>query len=105
MLTENQLPTFIMMFIAGAILAAVYLAGLWITVRRIHVAQHPATWMIMSLLLRMAFVIAVFYSIIAGLGWQHLLVALTGFVALRALAVNRMRPQPIKLGITKESRP
>lgn len=105
MLPENQWPTFTMMFIMGAVLASVYLAGLWITIRRIHAARHPATWMITSLLLRMVIVIFVFYSIIEKLGWEHLVVALAGFVALRAVAVNRMRPHPIKMGITKESRP
>lgn len=87
----------LLMFSAGAALAAVYLAGLWFTVNRIQERRHPALWLVSGFLARLAMVFAVFYFIIQDHQWPHLVAALAGFVIVRGLTIRRVRekiPKP-----------
>jgi F1F0 ATPase subunit 2 len=94
------------MFFAGALLAAVYLAGLWLTVNRIQERRHPALWLVSGFMIRLAMVLAVFYFIIKEHQWPHLLAALAGFVIVRALTIRRVRekiPKPDTSEKTEET--
>ncbi len=87
----SQWLWFFLMFTCGALLAAIYLGTLWLTVQHIHNARHPALWLITSLLARMLLVVAVFYLILGDGHWQRLLAALSGFVILRIVTLDRIR--------------
>lgn len=87
----------LLMFFTGALLATVYLAGLWLTVNRIQDRRHPALWLVCGFLARLAMVFAVFYFIIQEHQWPHMLAALAGFVIVRGLTIRRVRgkiPKP-----------
>jgi F1F0 ATPase subunit 2 len=81
----------LLMFTCGALLAAIYLGALWLTVQRISDCRHPALWLLASLLARMVLVVATFYWILGDGHWQRLLAALAGFVTLRIVILGRVR--------------
>jgi len=87
----NDLPSLILMFMAGALLAGVYLAGLWFTLRTLHKRRHPALWMVTSMVLRMGLVMFVFFLILDQGPWQLLLATVAGFITLRLFTVHWMR--------------
>ena len=94
----KNLPSLVSMFLLGALLGAMYLAGLWLTVQRICSGQYPLLRLMTSLVTRMGLLAVAFYFIIAEGDWQHLLAALAGFVTLRTLTVRQMRrrlPMPV----------
>ena len=78
-------------FAGGFILGLLYFLGLWVTVRRLPHAAHPALLMFASLIGRMAVVLAGFYAISAG-GWPALTVAVAGFIAGRVVVVHSKQP-------------
>ena len=80
-----------LMFIAGALLAAVYLAGLWFTVQGVCSGRYPGLWTLTSLLVRMALLAVAFYFVLGDGHWERLLAALAGFASLRSLAMRRVR--------------
>lgn len=84
---------FALAFAAGVLLAIVYLAGLWVTVRHVQVSQHPLVWLATSLVARIALVLVAFYCILGDGHWQRLVVALAGFLVARTIAIRRIRPR------------
>jgi F1F0 ATPase subunit 2 len=80
---------------SGALLGAVFFAGLWWTVRRGLASSRHALWFIASMLLRTVIVATGFYTLL-GLpadSWQILLAALFGFILARG-AATRFLPTP-----------
>lgn len=75
----------------GALLGLFYFGGLWLTVRRLPSVARPGLWMIASMVLRTAVVVAGFYLLTAG-RWDTLLVALLGFLAVRTTLLRKLRP-------------
>ncbi len=74
----------------GCVLGSAFLWGLWLTVRRLPTAGHPALLMLSSLLLRFGITLAGFL-LVARLGsWEHLLVAAAGFTLPRLLMKHRI---------------
>ena len=95
-----------LMFVAGGLLAALYLAGLWLTLQYIHRPHHPhhkrhphherpkaGLWLTISLVLRLLLLLAAFYLILGDGQWRHLLAALVGFMTLRQLVTHRVQRQ------------
>lgn len=98
-----------LMFVAGGLLAALYLAGLWLTVQYIHRPHHShhphhkrhphherpkaGLWLTISLVLRLLLLLAAFYLILGDGQWRHLLAALVGFMTLRQLVTHRVQRQ------------
>ena len=72
------------MFVLGGVLALLWLAALWVSVRGL---VHKEKWgmpLLAGVLLRLALVGAGFYLVIAlSRHWTQLLAALAGFVAMR----------------------
>lgn len=97
----NELPSLLLMVLAGALLAGLYLIGLWLTVRDIHRQRHPALWLLLSILLRMGLVLVVFYFILGDQRWSLLLAALFGFIALRIVAIGWLRYRKPQSGTDK----
>ena len=85
-------------FVAGGLLGLVVFGGLWLTVRGLDRARHPALRMVGSLLLRLGLVLGVFYFVVAYGGWQHVLAVALGFTVLRFVVVRRLRPAEKELG-------
>lgn len=83
-------------FAAGGLLGLVVFGGLWMTVRDLDRARHPALRMVGSLLLRLALVLGVFYVLIDYGGWQYALAAALGFTVLRVFVVRSLRHRPAK---------
>jgi F1F0 ATPase subunit 2 len=77
-------------FVAGLLLSAFYFGGLWWTVRRGVVAEHPALWFAGSMLLRTSIVLVGFHVVGRG-HWERLMVCLLGFVMARVFVTLRLR--------------
>lgn len=78
-------------FALGCLLGIVFLWGLWLTVRRLPTADHPALLMFASLMLRFGVTLAGFLLIIRMGSWEHLLVAAIGFTLPRLLIRHRFQ--------------
>ena len=72
---------------AGIALGLVYFWGLWMTVKGIPGARHPALMMASSFILRNAVCVAGFL-VVSGGHWERLLAALVGFVAIRMILIR-----------------
>ena len=85
-------------WMAGGALGVIFFGGLWWTVRKGVFSSQPASWFMVSLLLRMGITLAGFYFIGRG-DWKRMVLSLVGFVMAR-LVVTRMTRQnhPAKEG-------
>ncbi|WP_041355656.1 ATP synthase subunit I [Nitrosococcus halophilus] len=82
----------ILALLGGMLLGGFYFGGLWLTVRRLPHVRHPALWMMLSLVLRSAVVLACFYFLL-GSHWEQILAALAGMLLIRTFLVRRLRPK------------
>ena len=80
----NESFIFLLAFVAGLVLGAIFFGGLWWTVRAGVTSRRPALWLFPSLVLRMSIALAGFYWVGRGHGGR-LLVCLLGFVTARLL--------------------
>jgi F1F0 ATPase subunit 2 len=76
--------------VGGASIAALYFGGLWWTVRRLPEASHPAALVLGSFVGRAVLAALGFTVLLAG-DPVRLAVALVAFLAVRAVAVRRVR--------------
>jgi F1F0 ATPase subunit 2 len=81
-LTLGPLWNLAQSWVAGTALGGVFFGGLWLTVHRLLRTAHPARWVFGSLLLRSGIALVGFY-VIAGGGWQCVLLSMVGFVMAR----------------------
>jgi F1F0 ATPase subunit 2 len=79
--------------LAGAIVALLYLAGLWWTVQRAADARNPVALLAASFVFRAALAAGALWLIMRG-DVRRLLVALGAFLIVRAAVVWRVRPTP-----------
>lgn len=77
-------------------LGGLFFGGLWLTVRRLTSATHPAPWFLVSFALRSGVVLAGFY-LLAG-SWQQLVAGLLGFLLARIL-LTRLVGQEVLRGL------
>jgi F1F0 ATPase subunit 2 len=80
--------------LSGSGLAAIFVGGLWWTVRKGVLLAQPALWFFTSLLLRTAIVLAGFYFV-GHNDWKRLLACLLGFFVARVvftMAVTWLAP-------------
>jgi F1F0 ATPase subunit 2 len=92
----SDAPTLILALLAGALLGALYFAGLWWTIRMGLSSRRPALLFLGSLLLRTLIAVAGFYFISRG-DLRRLLACLLGFFLARIL-VTRLTRVPIGNG-------
>jgi F1F0 ATPase subunit 2 len=78
----------IMAFLGGVVLGGFFFGGLWLTVRRLPDARHPALLTLGSLLIRTAVVAAGFCFLMGG-EWMRAIVALAGLITTRILIIRR----------------
>jgi F1F0 ATPase subunit 2 len=81
-----------LLLLAGLALGVFFYGGLWLTVRSLPTARHPAWLTLCSFSSRTLLVLVVFLFLMKG-GWQHAIVCLLGFTMGR-LAVSRYLPAP-----------
>lgn len=75
----------------GIALGGFYFALLWLTVKYLATVRWPALWVMLSLILRMGGLLAGLYWITDG-GWQRLVAALVGIIAVRVMFTRYLRP-------------
>lgn len=86
----NDLLNLTLALFAGFLLGAIFFGGLWWTVRKGTMSEHPVLWFLGSLLLRMCIVMLGFYYIL-GDNWHRLLVGLLGFTVARLIVTHYTR--------------
>ena len=95
----TDLPDLALPFLAGALLGALFFAGLWWTVQKGMASETPALWFIGSLLLRTIVLLAGFYLVSQG-HWSRLVACLVGFLLARFVLVKRLVREPAEEGQT-----
>lgn len=78
-------------FVAGMLLGGFYFGGLWWTVNRLDAVAKPHLFVVVSLVLRLAIVVAGFYVVMGGQA-DRLAVCLLGFLVMRFVLVRRWGP-------------
>jgi len=78
---------------AGSLLGVIFLLGLWMTLHHLEKSRHPTFRLLASLLLRLGLVCVLFYLLARYQGWQHLLAATAGFILVRIVIIQRVRPR------------
>jgi len=73
-------------FAVGVGAGALYFGGLWLTVRDLHTAARPQLRLVLSFLLRMALLLAIFY-LLTDRGCVAMLAAMAGLLVSRRLWV------------------
>jgi F1F0 ATPase subunit 2 len=91
--TENGWLGLLLAATLGALLAGVHLAILWLALRGVARAGQVGASFLASLLLRLAVVVAGFLGMALYGGWRAVAAGLIGFVAVRTLALGRIRGQ------------
>lgn len=79
----------IIAFIGGIFLGIFFFGGLYLTVEKMQKVKHPAIFMILSLLLRMAILLLGFYLLMNS-NYQNLLVALVGVLISRFILIKKL---------------
>lgn len=87
-MTMNETLTWVAVWLAGALLGAMFYGGLWWTVRKGVASPRPALWFLGSFVLRTGLALGGFY-LLAGGHWERMLLCLLGFVMARPV-VNRL---------------
>ena len=65
----NDWLLLILLFLTGALLAVIYLGGLWLTVQRLQHCRYPALCLMTSMLVRMLLLLTAFYFILGDGHW------------------------------------
>jgi F1F0 ATPase subunit 2 len=73
--------------VRGVLLSAIFFGGLWWTVGKCVLADHPGLWCFGSVWLRMSIVLTGFYFVGHG-SWERLLACLGGFVVARVIVTR-----------------
>ncbi len=92
-MTPNAIGMLVLMFAAGMALGALYFVGLWQTVKRLPQAEGRGLLLLVSLVVRLSVLLAVFYFLLQDGRWERLAAALIGFVVMRKILTVRLGPQ------------
>ena len=79
----DQTSTLMLSFVVGVAVGTCYWLGLRVTVRKLMLQQIGWYWLPLSVLLRLAFALSVFYLTLRIGSWMHLIATLVGFLAAR----------------------
>ncbi|NIP71970.1 MAG: ATP synthase subunit I [Gammaproteobacteria bacterium] len=93
---EISLTDLVLALAAGMAFGAVYLMGLWLTVRRLPRASHPGLLALGSLVVRLGLLLGGLFLVADG-QWQRIVIALAGFLLIRTVLVRRLGP-PARTG-------
>jgi F1F0 ATPase subunit 2 len=76
-------------FFLGAVLAAFYFGGLWLTVKRLPQSRQPTLLSMSSFVARSLICLAGFYLVV-GQGIEAVLICLSGFVLTKMALIHRI---------------
>lgn len=80
---------YLLIFVIGMALGAIYFAGLWHTVQRLPDAKRPLNFLLWSFLVRVSLAITGFGLVMDG-RWDQLIAVLGGFILTREILVRRL---------------
>ena len=86
----NEFSKLALALVAGGGLGGIFFGGLWYTVRRGLQSSRPASWFLISMLVRMSLVLGGFY-LVGCSDWRRLAAGLAGFVIARFIVVRLTR--------------
>lgn len=78
--------------VVGLAVGLFFFGGLWLTVRALPTARHPALLALGSYLGRVGVSLLAFYWVMGG-RWERLATALLGLIAMRLLLIRRWGPE------------
>jgi F1F0 ATPase subunit 2 len=87
----TSITDLILAFMVGIGTGIFYFGGLFWTVRRIPRSKNPTVLMTASFVFRTAVAVACLF-LIMGSTWQPIAVSLLGFIAIRMVIVERLKP-------------
>ena len=90
----HETVTMLLALMGGILLGAFFFGGLWWTVQKGLLSQHPALWFFVSFLLRTSITLAGLYGVSGG-HWQRLIACLLGCILARLIVtwLSRMEKQ------------
>jgi len=88
--TLPQLATILAALLAGLALGAFFYGGLWCTVLRGTRSSRPASWFLISLMLRMSLLLTSIYLVADG-QWQRLMACMAGLLLARSVFLRVSR--------------
>jgi F1F0 ATPase subunit 2 len=91
--TVQEIPWLVLTFVAGGALAAIHFTGLWLTVKRLPHAKHPATLTLLSHFGRLVITLAGFLAMAWGGHWPRVIAGLVGFVICRTALTRILGPR------------
>ena len=92
-MTPNAIGMLVLMFAAGMALGACYFVGLWQTLKRLPQTKGRGRLLLVSLVVRLSVLLAIFYFLLQDGRWERLAAALIGFVVMRKILTARLGPQ------------
>jgi F1F0 ATPase subunit 2 len=88
-----QVLTWLLAFLAGAVLGAFFFGSLWFTIRQLPTTGWPIRLVVGSYFGRMAIALLGFYLIMQG-DWTRAIAGLLGFLTVRFVLIRRFQPSP-----------
>ncbi len=88
-----QVLTWLLAFLAGAVLGAFFFGSLWFTIRQLPTTGWPIRLVVGSYFGRMAIALLGFYLIMQG-DWTRAIAGLLGFITVRFVLIRRFQPSP-----------
>lgn len=86
----NEVFGFAVYFVAGILLGFLYFGALWLTLRRLTHSRYLLASLLISMTLRVAFLLFCLFIILISSHSLQLLIVLAGFIAARVLMVHRL---------------
>ena len=99
----TEILIWVLVWLAGAGLGAIFFGGLWWTTGKAMASSQPALWIFASMLLRMSLVLTGFYLVSAG-HWERLVLCLLGFILARLIVTWFIRAEIKNAGLSQEVR-
>lgn len=75
--------------ISGAVISLFYFGGLWLTLKKIAEYQLSYWLVLVSFVIRLAFVLLAFYALVIY-HWAYLAISLISFLAVRQILIARL---------------
>lgn len=88
---DKKMLSLLLAFIAGLAIGSFYFLSLWLTVRHLPTAGHPALLALGSFWGRFVVAMISFYYVMGG-NWERLTVCLLGFLGIRSILIRYLRP-------------
>ena len=92
-MSVQEIPWLLVAFVVGAVLAVIRFTGLWLTVKRLPRARHPAAFTLSSHFVRLLVTLGGFVVVAWGGHWPRLIAGLIGFIVGRMVLTRILGPR------------